>query len=109
MLTKVQFIVQIKGPMFSKLYLLNRVIVNLLHLLVEIRIESNFPLINPSKLMSLFKLVVDKFILSTTEKSETSSAKSQVKRKINKIKEKKQFYKDNAIYLNRLFPYQLFA
>ena len=76
MLTKVQFIVQIKGPMFSKLYLLNRVIVNLLHLLVEIRIESNFPLINPSKLMSLFKLVVDKFILSTTEKSEKSSAKS---------------------------------
>ena len=40
-------------------------------------------------LKSLFKSVADKFILSTAEKSETLSAKSQVKGKINETKEKK--------------------
>ena len=81
--------------MFLKLYLLNRVIIkvqwrlwcllyftrknNLLRLFVGIRVESHIRLGKSQTfilLQSLFKLVADKFILSTTEKSETLSAKT---------------------------------
>ena len=68
--------------MFLELHLFNKVTIkvqwrvwcflyfatknNLLHLLVGIRVQSHFP----------FKLIADKFILSTTEKGETSFSKS---------------------------------
>ena len=95
MFAKVQLIVQINVQMFLKLYLLNRVIIkvqwrvwcllylarknNFLRLFVAVRVESHFPLTCRSifLLKSLFKLVADTFLLSTTGKSEISSAKSR--------------------------------
>ena len=80
--------------MFLKLYLLNRVGIkvqwsiwcflyftrkhNLLRLFVGSGSKDIFRLLTKAFILlkSLFKLVADKFILSTTEKSEASSAKS---------------------------------
>ena len=88
MFTKVQFTVQINVQVFLKLYLLNRVIIKVpwrvRYLFVLGEKITYFVCLLGSELKviyhwfaqafillkSLFKLVADKFILSTTEKSE---------------------------------------
>ena len=88
MFTKVQFTVQINVQVFLKLHLLNRVIVKVQwrvwYLFVLGEKITSFACLLGSELKviyhwfaqafillkSLFKLVADKFILSTTEKSE---------------------------------------
>ena len=88
MFTKVQFTVQINVQVFLKLHLLNRVIIKVQwrvwYLFVLGEKITSFACLLGSELKviyhwfaqafillkSLFKLVADKFILSTTEKSE---------------------------------------